>query len=101
MCELADIMVSYKTYPHVDAREIVRHAGAILHRTMKGEIRPRTLCVRPPMLSEVNGGRTDFGPMVERIAKSIAYEQEPGVFAVSINAGFAFADIPEMGRQSQ
>ncbi|MER9915303.1 M81 family metallopeptidase [Mesorhizobium sp. M0050] len=97
MCELADIMVSYKTYPHVDMREIGRHAGAILHRTMKGEVRPRTLRVHRPMLSEVNGGRSDVGPMVEWIAKSLAYEQEPGVLAVSINAGFAYADIREIG----
>ncbi|RWO73709.1 MAG: M81 family peptidase [Mesorhizobium sp.] len=97
MCELADIVVSYKTYPHVDMREIGRHAGAILHRTLKGEIRPRTLRVHRPMLTEVNGGRTDVGPMVERIAKTIAYEQEPGVLAVSINAGFPYADIREIG----
>lgn len=30
-------------------------------------------------------------------AKSIACEQEPGVLAVSINAGFPYADICEMG----
>ncbi|ESX29586.1 Microcystin LR degradation protein MlrC [Mesorhizobium sp. LSHC440B00] len=97
MCELANIIVSYKTYPHLDMRECGRHASAILHRTMKGEIRPRTLRVHRPMLEEVNCGRTDVGPMVDRIAKSIAYEKEPGVFAVSINAGFAEADIREIG----
>lgn len=33
---------------------------------MKGEIRPRTLRVHRPMMGEVNSGRTDVGPMVER-----------------------------------
>ncbi|MBM2716084.1 M81 family metallopeptidase [Mesorhizobium caraganae] len=97
MCELANIVVSYKTYPHVDMRECGRLAGAILQRTMKGEIRPRTLRVHRPMLEEVNCGRTDVGPMIDRIAKAIAYEKEPGVFAVSINTGFANADIREIG----
>lgn len=97
MCDLANIIVSYKTYPHIDMRECARQAGTILHRTMKGEIRPRTLRVHRPMLEEVNCGRTDFGPMVDRIAKSIAYEKEPGVFAVGINTGFAEADIREIG----
>ncbi|HEX6118025.1 MAG TPA: M81 family metallopeptidase [Dongiaceae bacterium] len=97
MCELADIAVSYKTYPHVDMRERARQAGDILDRAMKGEIRPRILRAHRPMLDEVNSGRTDIGPMVERIAKAIAYEREPGVLAVSINAGFPSADIKEVG----
>jgi microcystin degradation protein MlrC len=49
------------------------------------------------MLDEANGGRTDVGPMIERVAKAVAYEKEPGVFAVSINAGFGNADIRDVG----
>lgn len=97
MCALADIIVSYKTYPHIDMRECGRQAGDILERTMKGEIRPRTLRAHRPMLDEVNGGRTDVGPMIERVGKAIAYEKNPGVFAVSINAGFSNADIQDVG----
>ncbi|WP_377839112.1 M81 family metallopeptidase [Bosea sp. UC22_33] len=97
MTELADIVVSYKTYPHVDMREIGKLAAGILQRTMKGEIRPVTLRAERPMLEEVNGGRTDIGPMVERIAKAKAYETEAGVFAVSVNGGFGNADIREVG----
>ena len=97
MCELAQILVSYKTYPHIDMRACGRQAGDILQRTMKGEIHPRTLRVHRPMLDEANGGRTDVGPMIERVAKAIAYEKQPGVFAVSINAGFGNADIKEVG----
>jgi microcystin degradation protein MlrC len=49
------------------------------------------------MLEEVNGGRTDIGPMLERLASAPAYEAQVGVFAVSINGGFASADIAEVG----
>ncbi|AZO77046.1 MULTISPECIES: M81 family metallopeptidase [unclassified Bosea (in: a-proteobacteria)] len=97
MTDLADIVVSYKTYPHVDVRETGRLAADIMQRTLAGEIRPVTLRVERPMLEEVNGGRTDIGPMVERIAKAKAYEQEPDVFAVSVNGGFGNADITEVG----
>ncbi|TAJ31940.1 M81 family metallopeptidase [Bosea sp. (in: a-proteobacteria)] len=97
MTELAQIVVSYKTYPHVDIRETGRLAAGILQRTMSGEISPVTLRADRPMLEEVNGGRTDIGPMVERIARAKAYEQEPGVFAVSVNGGFGNADIAEVG----
>ena len=97
MCALANIIVSYKTYPHIDMRDCGRQAGDILERAMKSEIRPRTLRVHRPMLDEINGGRTDVGPMIERVAKAIAYEKNPGVFAVSINAGFGNADIKDVG----
>ncbi len=63
MCALADIIVSFKTYPHIDMRDTGRHAGEILHRTMAGEIQPHTILVSRPMLEEVNGGRTDIGPL--------------------------------------
>jgi microcystin degradation protein MlrC len=97
MCDLANIMVSYKTYPHVDMRLTGQHAANILQRSMVGEIQPLTLRVSRPMLEEVNGGRTDIGPMIERLAQARRYEQEPDVFAVSVNGGFADADISEVG----
>jgi microcystin degradation protein MlrC len=97
MCSLADIIVSFKTYPHVDMRDTGRHAGEILHRTMAGEIKPRTIRVSRPMLEEVNGGRTDIGPMIERLALARAYEERADAFAVSVNAGFASADIAGVG----
>ncbi len=97
MVKLADIIISYKTYPHVDMRKIARQAGDILQQTMAGMISPCTIMARVPMLEEVNGGRTDTGPMLARIEKALAYEMEEDVFAVSINGGFASADISEVG----
>ncbi len=97
MCSLCDIFVSYKTYPHIDMREVGLQAGEILHRAMTGEINPRTIRIPLAMLEEVNGGRTDTGPMIERISMARDYEAQNDVFAVSINAGFAQADIVEVG----
>ena len=97
MCSLADIIVSFRTYPHIDMRETGRRAGAILQRTMAGEIKPRTIRVSRPMLEETNGGRTDAGPMIARLAAARDYEERADVFAVSINAGFASNDIADVG----
>jgi microcystin degradation protein MlrC len=97
MCELANILVSYKTYPHIDMRVAGRHAGELLHRTMVGEIKPHTLFVRPPMLEDANGGRTDVGPLVALMDRAKAYESEPNVLAVSVNGAFPYADIEEIG----
>jgi len=97
MSELADIIVSYKTYPHVDMRVAGRQAACLLQSSMLGEIKPRTIRVGCPMLEEVNGGRTDLGPMIERLRIAAEWEQRDDVFAVSINGGFASADIAEVG----
>jgi len=97
MCDLAQIIVSFKTYPHIDKRDIGQQAAAILQRAMAGDIKPSTTMIRVPMLEEVNGGRTDIGPMIERLQKAREYETQDDVYAVSINAGFASADIEEVG----
>jgi microcystin degradation protein MlrC len=69
----------------------------LLDRAMKEEIAPRTLRAHRPMMDETNGGRSDTGPMVALYAKSLAAEAEPGLLAVSINAGFGDADIRDVG----
>lgn len=98
MCAQAQIIVSYRTYPHVDMRRTGAQAADLLHRTMAGEIRPVTLRATLPMLGESSGGRTDRGPMLQWLADARAYEAtEPDAFAVSLNAGFSHADLPEMG----
>lgn len=97
MCELANIIVSYKTYPHIDMRERARQASDILQRTMLGEIKPYTIRVHRPMLDEASTGRTDVGPMIEWMARAVEYEKQPDVFCVSVNAGFGNADIADVG----
>lgn len=98
MCSLADIIVSYKTYPHVDMRTCGQQAGEILQLAMTQKCIPKTIRAIRPMLEEVNGGRTDVGPMVELIRRITEYENvNDSVFAVSINAGFGNADIEHVG----
>ncbi len=97
MVAQAQVFVSYKTYPHVDMRETGRHAAQLLHRTMQGTIRPRTLRVHLPMLDEANAGRTDVPETAALYARARAHESEPGILAVSVNAAFAEADILEAG----
>ena len=97
MCDLADVVLSYKTYPHIDMRERGLQAGRILEGRMAGRTRPRTLRAHRPMLDEINGGRSDEGPMVPLYARARSAEAEPGILAVSINAGFSDADIHDVG----
>ena len=97
MARLADIVVAFKTYPHIDMTLTGTHAARLLHDMMAGKTRPRTLRTHRPMLDDTNAGRSDAGPIVPLYAAARAYETEHGILAVSLNAGFSDADIAEVG----
>ncbi|MFC5387331.1 M81 family metallopeptidase [Aquamicrobium segne] len=92
MVRQAQILVSYKTYPHIDMRIVGAQAAAILDRTMRGEIAPRTVRAHVPMLDEANSGRTDIPETLALYERARAAETD-GVLAVSVNAGFTGADV--------
>lgn len=98
MAQAADILVSYRTYPHVDMYEIAGEAVDLVARTLAGAIRPRTIVRRGPQLTGIDDGRTTSpGPMTEALAIAARHRQVPGVLSVSVNAGFTKADTPEAG----
>lgn len=88
----AQILVSYKTYPHVDMRETGAHTARILDSTMKGRIAPRTMRTHIPMLDEANAGRTDI-PETLALYERARQAEATGLLAVSVNAGFTGADV--------
>ena len=98
MAALADIIVSYRTYPHVDQVAITIEALDLLARTLAGEIAPKCSVARGALLDGVDHGRTTApGPMTELLASAARFCREPGVLSVSINAGFPWADIRDAG----
>ncbi len=98
MAELADVMISYRTYPHIDQYEIATQAADLIARTLAGEIRPKTVVARRAMLDGADHGRTtEPGPMVELLARADQFMAEPGLLAISINGGFPWTDIRDVG----
>lgn len=98
MARLADIMVSYRTYPHIDQYETGKVAADLLARTLDGEIRPQVLLGKREMLDGADHGRTPGGPMRDLLPMARRLEaEEPGVLAISINGGFPWADTLETG----
>ena len=96
--EHADVVISYRTYPHVDQYEVATRAADLIRRTLAGEVRPVTVVARGAMLDGADHGRTTApGPMTEVLARADVFAEEPGVLAVSINAGFPWADTPDSG----
>ncbi|MEQ8506462.1 MAG: M81 family metallopeptidase [Rhodospirillales bacterium] len=99
MGDLSDILISYRTYPHIDQHEIATQCCDLLARTMAGEIHPKVHVRRREMLDGADHGRTTApGPMTEALATLDKLLQEtPGTYAGSINAGFPWVDIHDVG----
>ncbi len=94
---LADIIVGYKTYPHVDMLETGEKALALLGRRMKGEINPETLIVPAGFAPTSFNMQTASGPMAGILDEVRSSEIEYGFYDVSAFGGFVYADSPQTG----
>jgi len=98
MARLAHIVIAYRTYPHIDQYERGMEAADLLQRAMNGEIRPRSLVWQGPVLEGLDYGRTQGGPMSRILTRAEQLRQKnPGLLAITICAGFVWADIPDAG----
>jgi microcystin degradation protein MlrC len=88
----SDILISFRTYPHVDMYETGMHAGQLLVDMIDQRIKPTLAWRRLPLLVNTLCGRTDIGPMHEAIELARA-AQTQGMLAVSVLAGFPLANI--------
>ncbi|HRD75473.1 MAG TPA: M81 family metallopeptidase [Hyphomicrobiaceae bacterium] len=94
----ADVMVAYRTYPHIDLYDTGKEVAALVARTLAGKVKPRTIVARGRQMWGVDEGRTTApGPMREALEIARGIETKPGVLSCTINAGFPWADIPEVG----
>ena len=88
----SDIVVSFKTYPHIDMYETGAHAARLLLDMINQTIKPTMAWRRLPLLSHTLCSRTDIGAMHEAVELARAAEAA-GMLGVSVLAGFSLADI--------
>lgn len=93
MVDNADVVVGFKTYPHVDMYETGLHAGRLLLAMLQGEQRYTIRWRQLPLMSHTLCSTTLHGAMLRAVQSAQAAEQD-GLPAVSIFAGFSLADIP-------
>lgn len=93
----ANALVIYKTTPHIDQRERGLQAASILVRTIRKEIKPAMAIAKPEVLFNIVYHNTSRPPMQPLMQAAIALEQEAGILACSIAAGYQYADVPAMG----
>ncbi|MFT3812982.1 MAG: M81 family metallopeptidase [Acidovorax sp.] len=92
MVRHADVIVGFKTYPHVDMYETGEHAGRLLLQMLRGEARYRVCWHRLPLMSHTLRSTTLGGPMLDAVEAARALERG-GLPAVSVFGGFSLADI--------
>jgi microcystin degradation protein MlrC len=100
MAALADIVVAYRTYPHIDMFDVGREACDLLEAAMAGRARFRTVVRRPPTLMGADLGRTTDPEncMNRMLARARAIEaDDPAVDAIALYGGFPWADIHDAG----
>jgi len=97
LAPLVDILVGYKTYPHVDMAETGAKALELLRRTVDGEIAPVVAIAKPGVLLFSHAMRTASGPMAEIEAAAAVLESRPRVLDATAFGGFTYGDAPGAG----
>ncbi len=97
MVALADVVVGFKTYPHVDMVETGEHAARLLFSMIESGRRPALAIARPGVLAQTLRQNTEIpGAMRDVVEAARACERE-GALAATVFGGFFLADIPDAG----
>ncbi len=98
MLAAADLLVGYRTYPHIDTVDRGREAVERLLQLREGHLRPVTAMRVVPLLAPLPPQRTSGPtPMAEVMARADQLMGEPGVVGIEVAGGFPYADVPGAG----
>jgi microcystin degradation protein MlrC len=94
MLQAADLLISFKQYPHTDVLERGFELVDICTAAAQGRVRPVAAVADTDMISVIHTTREPARGFVERIC---ALEGKDGVLSISITHGFPWGDVAEMG----
>lgn len=97
MAQLANCLVAYRENPHTDGREMAQYAAHLLQLSLLSGAVPRMVWRRPGIVWPPTGTATAVDPMKALEARARLLEEQPGICAANVVAGFSFADMPEAG----
>ena len=90
----ADVIITFKEYPHTDIAERARELYAISTAAKRGEVRP---VVAYHDCRMVNMWRTSHEPVRSFVRRMQALEGRDGILSVSFGHGFPWGDVPDVG----
>lgn len=97
MAKSTNALVSYKTNPHIDQRQVGMEAARLMVKTLKKEIRPVQLLLQLPVAISIEQQYTAKEPCKNLYDKARQLVTSKDILSVSINLGFSYADVHEMG----
>lgn len=98
LIRLSTALVSYQQNPHLDTRQRGRRAAGIMARTLRGEVKPVQVIVKPPMVYNIIFQNTYAEPFLSITRASMELERtNPKVLAASVMGGYQYGDVPYMG----
>ncbi len=97
MIDLADCLVAYRSYPHIDFADTGARAAGELDRLLRGNVANHKAFRQFPFLIPVLGGCTLYEPAQSLYARLPELEDRPGVDHVTLAMGFGPADIYHCG----
>lgn len=89
--QLADILVLFKEYPHIDVNDRAREVFTLTAAAALGQIQPTMARFDCRMMGTY---RTPLAPMRGFVDAMQAMEGKEGILSVSLAHGFAWADVP-------
>jgi microcystin degradation protein MlrC len=90
----ADIVITYKEYPHIDVNERANELFDLAVATRLEKIRPRMALFDCRMIGIYPTSRQPLRSLVDAMREA---EMRPGVLAISFAHGYPFADLPHVG----
>lgn len=96
MCDLVDVIVGYRTNPHVDITERAVEAAEHVHRLLDGHRTVVTMC-RPPLVLPQLAQNTLPGEPLGDVRELAEARIAAPVWNVSVFGGFSLSDVPDGG----
>ncbi|NBO65390.1 MAG: M81 family peptidase [Acidobacteria bacterium] len=97
MVSSSNLLVAYRENPHLDMRQRGIEAANLLVDALRGRINPVQALVQVPLAISIEMQSTVQEPCCRLQSWADQLRCEPGILAVSIQFGFPYADVEEMG----
>ncbi len=97
MCEAADGLVGYLTFPHVDLYETGARGMQLLLDTASGKVKPTIAMAKLPMIIPAENAQTTQGIIHDLLQTAQAHLKTPGIRDISIFPMQPWMDTPEAG----
>jgi len=97
MVSSTNALVAYKQNPHVDMKQRGVESAKLLVNLLNGKTKPVQALVQVPLAISIEQQLTANEPCISLYAYADELAVQPGILALSIQHGFPYADVHEMG----